>query len=110
MSLTSVEHIHIHASFGTFEFCKARNIPSFTGKGLYFVRSTIHGEGWTGRRRQRLRLICKVEAFAWYRSRARLKCTGITTARITGHPPIEAAFTDELIIILVYSVIPYTES
>jgi hypothetical protein len=59
----------------------------------------MHGEGWTGRTSPRRRWTCKVEACAWYPSHAPLKCTGITTARITGRPRIEAAYTDELIYI-----------
>jgi len=57
----------------------------------------MHGEGWIGRRSRKLRWTCEVEAYAWYLSHARPKCTGrITMARTTGRPRIEAAYTDEL--------------
>jgi hypothetical protein len=57
----------------------------------------MHGEDWIGRRNRRQRWTCEVEAYAWYPSHARLKCIGITVARTTGRPHIEAAYSDEFI-------------
>jgi len=55
----------------------------------------MHGEGWIGRRSQKQRWTCEVEACAWYLSHARPKCTGITMALTTGRRRIEAAYTDK---------------